>query len=79
MPMSMPMTEPPLTAALLGLQHPHSDTHLQMLLRIPEVAQVILCDSDAYAVNPRCDLLHLARPPIGFGIGRGSLPRKARR
>jgi predicted dehydrogenase len=44
------MTVPPLSAALLGLQHPHSDTHLQTLLRIPEVAQVIVWDSDAAAI-----------------------------
>jgi predicted dehydrogenase len=41
----------PLTAALLGVQHPHSDTHLQTLLRLPEVERVLLWDSDAAALS----------------------------
>lgn len=41
----------PLTAALLGVQHPHSDTHLQTLLRLPEVEQIVLWDGDAEAIT----------------------------
>lgn len=41
----------PLTAALLGVQHPHSDTHLQTLLRLPEVERVLLWDSDPAALD----------------------------
>ena len=41
---------PPLTAALLGVQHPHSDTHLQTLLQLPEVERVLLWDQDADAL-----------------------------
>ena len=40
----------PLTAALLGVQHPHSDTHLQTLLQLPEVDRVLLWDADATAL-----------------------------
>lgn len=39
-----------LTAALLGVQHPHSDTHLQTLLQLPEVTQVLLWDADEDAL-----------------------------
>src|SRR4051794_17341991 len=39
-----------LNAALLGLQHPHSDTHLQTLLRLPEVEHVLLWDADSDAL-----------------------------
>ena len=42
---------PLLTAALLGVQHPHSDTHLQSLLRLPEVDQIVVWDSDAAAIS----------------------------
>lgn len=41
---------PPMTAALLGVQHPHSDTHLQTLLRLPEVERVLVWDGDAAAL-----------------------------
>lgn len=40
----------PLTAVLLGVQHPHSDTHLQTLLRLPEVERVLVWDADAEAL-----------------------------
>jgi predicted dehydrogenase len=41
----------PFTAALLGVQHPHSDTHLQTLLRLPEVEQIVLWDGEATAIE----------------------------
>lgn len=40
----------PHTAALLGVQHPHSDTHFQTLLQLPEVDQILLWDADADAL-----------------------------
>ncbi len=41
----------PLTAALLGVQHPHSDTHLQTLLRLTEVERVLLWDAFVQVVQ----------------------------
>lgn len=40
-----------LNAALLGVQHPHSDTHLQTLLRLLEVEKVLLWDADQEALT----------------------------
>ena len=40
----------PLTAALLGVQHPHSDTHFQTLVQLPQVARILLWDADADAL-----------------------------
>lgn len=38
---------PQLTAALLGLEHPHSLAHLRTLQQLPEVERILLWDSNA--------------------------------
>jgi predicted dehydrogenase len=40
-----------LTAALLGITHPHALAHLQTLQALPEVEQIVLWDEDAAAVD----------------------------
>lgn len=46
------MTEPtqPVTAALLGVEHPHSLAHLRTLQQLPEVARILLWDTSADAL-----------------------------
>ena len=72
----------PLTAALLGVQHPHSDTHLRTLQQLPEVEKILLWDPDTEAlarfhatygekvVATYTDLAELlAQPEWRFAIG----------
>lgn len=42
---------PGVTAALLGLTHPHSPGHLRTLQILPEVERILLWDADAAAVD----------------------------
>jgi hypothetical protein len=48
----------PVTAALLGVEHPHSLLHLRTLQQLPEVERILLWDSSADA---------LARTQAGLG------------
>lgn len=46
------MTTPtPITAALLGITHPHSLAHLRTLQALPDVGQILLWDQDVQALE----------------------------
>lgn len=44
-------TPAPLTAALLGVEHPHSAAHLRTLQQLPEVERILLWDESAAALT----------------------------
>lgn len=71
----------PVTAALLGVEHPHSLAHLRTLQQLPEVERILLWDADADALartrrelgdkveTASTDLdAILARPDLHFAI-----------